>query len=162
MVVQPDGNPVMHTRRLLGKDAVDTETGRTRLCLIDGTAHVLGGELALAPPRRPPMPIHERSLIWPENLLTNDNLVFDGVDVSGHWSTFIKSRAITDHNKAMQDEIQALPGGEHIDRCWQCGSCTNACTVNSVEPEFNPCFWIYLIRLGMEEDLLRDKDIIWQ
>ncbi len=31
-----------HTRRLLGLDAVDTETGRTRLKLIDGTAYVLG------------------------------------------------------------------------------------------------------------------------
>jgi len=34
--------PMAHTRRLLGLDAVDTETGRTRLKLIDGTAHVLG------------------------------------------------------------------------------------------------------------------------
>ncbi|MGJ5140871.1 hypothetical protein ACQR1V_23005 [Bradyrhizobium oligotrophicum] len=31
-----------HTRRLLGLDAVDTESGRTRLKLIDGRAHVLG------------------------------------------------------------------------------------------------------------------------
>jgi hypothetical protein len=31
-----------HTRRLLGLDAVDSETGRTRLKLIDGEAHVLG------------------------------------------------------------------------------------------------------------------------
>jgi hypothetical protein len=31
-----------HTRRLLGLDAIDTETGRTRLKLIDGVAHVLG------------------------------------------------------------------------------------------------------------------------
>jgi hypothetical protein len=31
-----------HTRRLLGLDAVDSETGRTRLKLIDGTAYVLG------------------------------------------------------------------------------------------------------------------------
>jgi hypothetical protein len=31
-----------HTRRLLGLDAVDTESGRTRLKLIDGKAHVLG------------------------------------------------------------------------------------------------------------------------
>ena len=34
-------DPMAHTRRLLGLDAVDTETGRTRLKLIDGTAHVL-------------------------------------------------------------------------------------------------------------------------
>jgi hypothetical protein len=34
---------MMHTRRMLGLDAINTETGRTRLKLIDGTAHVLGG-----------------------------------------------------------------------------------------------------------------------
>lgn len=38
------GDPMAHTRRMLGLDAVDTETGRTRLKLIDGTAHVLGDE----------------------------------------------------------------------------------------------------------------------
>jgi heterodisulfide reductase subunit C2 len=108
------------------------------------------------------MPIHEKSLIRPENLVTHESLQIDGIDVSGHWSTFIKSRAISDYNEAMQDEIAALPGGEFIHRCWQCGSCTNACTVNAINPEFNPRYWIYLIRTGMEDELLRDKDIIWQ
>ncbi|MCB1516520.1 MAG: hypothetical protein KDJ19_02735 [Hyphomicrobiaceae bacterium] len=37
-----EGDPMSHTRRMLGLDAVDTESGRTRLKLIDGTAHVLG------------------------------------------------------------------------------------------------------------------------
>jgi heterodisulfide reductase subunit C2 len=108
------------------------------------------------------MPIHEKSLIRPENIKTKDNLVIEGVDVSGHWSTFIESRVVTDYNEAMEDEIAALPGGEHIHRCWQCGSCTNSCTVNAIEPRFNPRYWIYLIRTGMEQELLRDKDIIWQ
>ena len=108
------------------------------------------------------MPIHEKSLIRPENIKTHDKLVIDGVDVSGHWSTFIESRVVTDYNEAMEDEIAALPGGEHIHRCWQCGSCTNSCTVNAIEPRFNPRYWIYLIRTGMESELLRDKDIIWQ
>lgn len=108
------------------------------------------------------MPIHEKSLIRPENLIEQDELVIDGIDVSGHWSTFIKSRAVTDYNEAMQDEIEGLAGGEHISRCWQCGSCTNACTVNALNPDFNPRYWIYLIRMGMEEELLIDKDIIWQ
>jgi len=35
-------DPMAHTRRLLGLDAVDTESGRTRLKLIDGSAYVLG------------------------------------------------------------------------------------------------------------------------
>ncbi len=108
------------------------------------------------------MPIHEKTLIRPANLKTHENLVVEGVDVSGHWSTFIQSRVVTDYNEAMQEEIEALPGGEFIHRCWQCGSCTNSCTVNALNPDFNPRFWIYLIRLGMESELLRDKDIIWQ
>jgi hypothetical protein len=35
------GDAMAHTRRLLGLDAVDTETGRTRLKLIDGETYVL-------------------------------------------------------------------------------------------------------------------------
>jgi heterodisulfide reductase subunit C2 len=108
------------------------------------------------------MPIHEKSLIRPENLKTHDKLVIDGIDVSGHWSTFIESRVVTDYNERLEEEIAALPGGEYIHRCWQCGSCTNSCTVNAVNADFNPRYWIYLIRMGMESELLRDKDIIWQ
>ena len=37
-----------HTRRLLGLDAVDTESGRTRLKLIDGEAYVLGDQRRLS------------------------------------------------------------------------------------------------------------------
>jgi heterodisulfide reductase subunit C len=91
-----------------------------------------------------------------------DKLIVDGVDVSGHWSTFIEPRVVTDYNERLEEEIAALPGGELIHRCWQCGSCTNSCTVNAVNPDFNPRYWIYLIRMGMESELLRDKDIIWQ
>ncbi len=108
------------------------------------------------------MPIHEKNLIRPENIITNEELQIDGIDVSGHWSTFIESRVVTDYNEDIEDEVAALPGGEHINRCWQCGSCTNSCTVNAVNPDFNPRFWIYLVRMGMESELLRDKDIIWQ
>jgi len=108
------------------------------------------------------MPIHEKSLIRPENLDVHEQLEIEGVDVSGHWSTFIETRVVKDYNESLQDEIAALPGGEYIHRCWQCGSCTNACTVNGINADFNPRYWIYLIRMGMESELLRDKDIIWQ
>jgi heterodisulfide reductase subunit C len=108
------------------------------------------------------MPIHEKSLIRPENLEVQEKLELEGVDVSGHWSTFITSRVVTDYNEALEEEIAALPGGEFIHRCWQCGSCTNSCTVNAINADFNPRYWIYLIRTGMESELLRDKDIIWQ
>lgn len=108
------------------------------------------------------MPIHEKSLIRPENLSTHDNLTIEGIDVSGDWSTFIKTRVVTDYNEDLQEEIAALPGGEYIHRCWQCGSCTNSCTINALNADFNPRHWIYLIRMGFEDELVRDKDLIWQ
>jgi len=108
------------------------------------------------------MPIHEKSLIREKNLIVQDEKIIDGIDVSGHWSTFITSRAVTDYNETLQEEISALAGGEYIHRCWQCGSCTNACTINALNQDFNPRYWIYLIRMGMQEELLLDKDIIWQ
>ena len=108
------------------------------------------------------MPIHEKSLIRPENLQVHEKLEVEGVDVSGHWSTFIESRVVTDYNENLEEEIAALPGGEYIHRCWQCGSCTNSCTVHALNEDFNPRYWIYLIRTGMESELLRDKNIIWQ
>jgi heterodisulfide reductase subunit C2 len=108
------------------------------------------------------MPIHEKSLIRPENIKVHDKLAIEGVDVSGHWSTFIKTRVVPDYNEALEEEIAAFPGGDKIHRCFQCGSCTNACTINAIEPRFNPRYWIYLIRTGMESELLRDSDIIWQ
>lgn len=40
-------DPMLHTRRLLGLDAINTETGRTRLKLIDGDVHVMGGPSAM-------------------------------------------------------------------------------------------------------------------
>lgn len=108
------------------------------------------------------MPIHEQSLIRPENLHQHDHLEIDGVDVSGAWSTFIESRVVNDYNENLENEIAAFPGGQYIHRCWQCGACTNSCTVNAINPDFNPRYWIYLARLGMEHELLRDKEIIWQ
>ncbi|MBV1705668.1 MAG: 4Fe-4S dicluster domain-containing protein [Hyphomicrobiales bacterium] len=108
------------------------------------------------------MAIHEKHLIRPENIKSHEKLVLDGIDISGHWSTFIETRVVKDYNEDLQEEISALPGGENVHRCWQCGSCTNACTVNAINPDFNPRYWIYLIRMGMESELLRDKEIIWQ
>lgn len=108
------------------------------------------------------MPIHEKTLIAPEQLLTSDQLVVDGVDVSGHWNTMILSRTLTDYDPDFYQTIQKYGGGEYVHRCWQCGSCTNACTVYAVNTDFNPRYWIYLINLGFVNEILKDKDIIWQ
>ena len=45
------------------------------------------------------MPIHEKSLIRPENLHAQEHIEVEGIDVSGHWITFIESRVVTDYNE---------------------------------------------------------------
>lgn len=108
------------------------------------------------------MPIHETSLIDPKNLLTAEKLVVDGVDVSGHWNTKILPRTVADYDPAFGKTIGALPGGENVHLCWQCGSCTNACTMYAINTDFNPRYWIYCTNIGMPAEIVKDKDIIWQ
>ena len=108
------------------------------------------------------MPIHEKTLIDPELLVSSEKLVVDGVDVSGHWNTMILPRTMTDYDPDFYKTIQAFPGGENVHRCWQCGSCTNSCTMYAINTDFNPRYWIYLTNLGFKSELVKDKDIIWQ
>ncbi len=108
------------------------------------------------------MAIHEKSLIDPARLLTSDQLVVDGVDVSGHWNTMILPRTLTEYDEHFEKTIQKYGGGENVHRCWQCGSCTNSCTMYAQNTDFNPRYWIYLTRLGLKDEILKDKDIIWQ
>jgi len=108
------------------------------------------------------MAIHEKSLIEPDRLLEYDHLVVEGVDVSGHWNTMITPRTLRDYDEHFEKKIQAYGGGENVHRCWQCGSCTNSCTMYAQNTQFNPRYWIYLTRLGLTDELIKDKDIIWQ
>lgn len=108
------------------------------------------------------MAIHEKSLIEPERILQHDALVVDGVDVSGHWNTMILPRIISDYDDNFWKVIAADPQAENVHRCWQCGSCTNSCTVYALNPQFNPRYWIYVTNLGLKGEIIKDKDIIWQ
>lgn len=108
------------------------------------------------------MAIHEKSLIEPERLLHHDKLVVDGVDVSGHWNTMITPRTLTAYDEDFEARIRSIPGGENVHRCWQCGSCTNSCTMYAQNVQFNPRYWIYAVRLGLKDEIIRDRDIIWQ
>ena len=88
-------DPMLHTRRILGLDGVDRER-----------AHQAQGRRWACRGHRM---IHEKSLIRPENLKTHDKLVLDGVDVSGHWSTFIESRVVTDYNERLEERSRRFP-----------------------------------------------------
>jgi heterodisulfide reductase subunit C len=57
-------------------------------------------------------------------------------------------------------EIAAEPGGEHIRRCFACGTCTASCPVREVTERYNPRRIIHMALLGLREPVLT-SDFIW-
>jgi len=60
--------------------------------------------------------------------------------------------------KSFIKEVVAIPGGEHILSCIQCGVCTGTCPV-AVEMEFPPRKIIALIRAGARDEVLSSSSM---
>ncbi len=107
------------------------------------------------------MPIVEKSLVRVDR---TEKLELEGIDVSGDWNTFLRSRVWTDLDVKVADWVRAQPGGDTIDRCWQCGTCTAGCCMHTDFglTEFNPRYFIYLAQIGYEEELRRYAHTIWR
>ena len=58
------------------------------------------------------------------------------------------------------DEVASLPGGEHIRRCFACGTCAAGCPVTNIDEEYNCRRIIRQIILGMREEVLKSP-VIW-
>ena len=107
------------------------------------------------------MPIVEGSLVEVER---SEKLEVDGIDVSGDWNTFLRSRVRGDLDVKILDWVKGHPQGETISRCWQCGTCTAGCCMHTDYGlrEFNPRYFIYLAQIGYEEELRRYADTVWR
>jgi len=57
-------------------------------------------------------------------------------------------------------EVAAEPGGQHISRCFACGTCTAGCPVREIDEKYNPRKIIRMVLLGMREKVLK-SDFIW-
>jgi len=59
---------------------------------------------------------------------------------------------------AFLEQIDKVPGGERLQRCIQCGTCTGSCPV-SYTMDVSPRQIIALFRAGAVEDILRSRTI---
>jgi len=57
-------------------------------------------------------------------------------------------------------EVAELPGGEHIKKCFACGTCTAVCPISNVFPEYDPRKIIHMIILGLKDRVL-SSEAIW-
>ena len=59
-----------------------------------------------------------------------------------------------------KDEVLSTPGGEHLLKCYACGTCTASCPVREVDERYNPRRIIRMVLLGLKDEVLR-SDFLW-
>ena len=48
------------------------------------------------------------------------------------------------------DQVRAIPGGEHLELCYSCGTCVSKCMIQQkVEPEYNPRRLLRMVMMDM-------------
>lgn len=51
------------------------------------------------------------------------------------------------------EQVQAIPGGEHVSVCYSCGTCVSKCMIQQkVEPDYNPRQLLRMVMMGMREE----------
>lgn len=64
------------------------------------------------------------------------------------------------HSKSTQtfaDRVRAIPGGEHLELCFSCGTCVSKCLIQQkAEPRFNPRRLLRLVMMDMEAEAFAD------
>jgi len=51
------------------------------------------------------------------------------------------------------DQVRAIPGGEHLELCYSCGTCVSKCMIQQkVEPAYNPRRLLRMVMMDMREE----------
>ena len=51
------------------------------------------------------------------------------------------------------EQVKAIPGGEHLERCYACGTCVSKCLIQQkVEPDYNPRRLLGMAMAGLEDE----------
>ena len=58
-----------------------------------------------------------------------------------------------EHPMSLADEVRAIPGGEHLEKCYACGTCVSKCLIQQkLEPEYNPRRLLRMVMMGMRKE----------
>lgn len=55
------------------------------------------------------------------------------------------------------NQVKSLPGGEYLEMCYSCGTCTSKCMIQQkLDPEYNPRRLLRLVMMEMKEEAFTD------
>jgi Fe-S oxidoreductase len=78
-----------------------------------------------------PRPLEEQKVIH-SAVKEKDELIVDGMDISGHWNRMFGQRVIFDYSVEYLEKVAALDGGESLGWCYGCAKCTGVCPIDIV------------------------------
>jgi len=59
----------------------------------------------------------------------------------------------SNHTLTFADQVRAIPGGEHLEMCYSCGTCVSKCMIQQkLEPEYNPRRLLRMVMMDMREE----------
>src|SRR5512136_3100938 len=73
----------------------------------------------------------------------------------------MKTLESKDLDPKFKHDVAGHAGGENLKLCFACGTCTAACPVAEIDPEFNPRKIIRQVLLGMRKETL-GSPVIWR
>ena len=65
----------------------------------------------------------------------------------------------SDLNPQFKFEVTAMPGGELIKQCFDCGTCAGICPVSQADPAFDPRRILHMIKMCVKEQLLSSESL---
>jgi heterodisulfide reductase subunit C len=60
--------------------------------------------------------------------------------------------------QSFAEQVKAIPGGEHLEMCYSCGTCVSKCMIQQKgEPEFNPRRLLRMVMMEMKDEAFESR-----
>ena len=92
-----------------------------------------------------------------EEIVQSENMVVEGIDISGTWNRMYRPREITAYTPENIDKVAAVANAESMAWCYQCAKCVGVCPVDAAGGDYGPRKVYRRLQTGM--DLFNDSDL---
>ena len=93
-----------------------------------------------------------------ESFVEADEMVLDGIDISGMWNRMYEPREIVSYTPENIEAVADIPGAESMAWCYQCAQCIGVCPVDAAGGDYGPRKIFRKLQTG---EVLLNSDDLW-